>query len=116
MTLIQSSFFLLFFFFFFSSRKRHTIYPLVTGVQTCALPIWLRPVGQIAIGEEEDRGHIPHRDTGSLDHHIEAVARSARRHDRHGTLSVATIERLEQIGLLGLRRQSGRWAAALDVD
>src|SRR3546814_1315544 len=27
------------FFFFFSSRRRHTICALVTGVQTCALPI-----------------------------------------------------------------------------
>src|SRR6059036_1610815 len=26
-------------FFFFSSRIRHTRYPTVTGVQTCALPI-----------------------------------------------------------------------------
>src|SRR3546814_7396864 len=26
--------------FFFSSRKRHTRCALVTGVQTCALPIW----------------------------------------------------------------------------
>src|SRR3546814_5864100 len=26
-------------FFFFSSRRRHTICALVTGVQTCALPI-----------------------------------------------------------------------------
>src|ERR1044071_7985475 len=25
---------------FFSSRRRHTRYPLVTGVQTCARPIW----------------------------------------------------------------------------
>src|SRR3546814_17631112 len=29
----------LFFFFFFSSRRRHTRCALVTGVQTCALPI-----------------------------------------------------------------------------
>src|SRR3546814_4595951 len=28
--------------FFFSSRRRHTICALVTGVQTCALPISLR--------------------------------------------------------------------------
>src|SRR3546814_9656873 len=28
--------------FFFSSRRRHTICALVTGVQTCALPIWKR--------------------------------------------------------------------------
>src|SRR3546814_3456652 len=29
--------------FFFSSRRRHTRCALVTGVQTCALPIWLQP-------------------------------------------------------------------------
>src|SRR3546814_4214631 len=31
--------------FFFSSRRRHTRCALVTGVQTCALPIWLRTSG-----------------------------------------------------------------------
>src|SRR3546814_12602082 len=31
----------MFLFFFFSSRRRHTRCALVTGVQTCALPIWL---------------------------------------------------------------------------
>ena len=30
-------------FFFFSSRRRHTSYTLVTGVQTCALPISAAP-------------------------------------------------------------------------
>src|SRR3546814_9823473 len=30
----------LLFFFFFSSRRRHTRCALVTGVQTCALPIY----------------------------------------------------------------------------
>src|SRR3546814_2529131 len=30
---------MLLFFFFFSSRRRHTRCALVTGVQTCALPI-----------------------------------------------------------------------------
>src|SRR3546814_6903497 len=29
--------------FFFSSRRRHTRCALVTGVQTCALPIWILP-------------------------------------------------------------------------
>src|SRR3546814_6827258 len=33
-------FFLVFFLFFFSSRRRHTRCALVTGVQTCALPIY----------------------------------------------------------------------------
>src|SRR3546814_9302657 len=32
-------YFITFFCFFFSSRRRHTICALVTGVQTCALPI-----------------------------------------------------------------------------
>src|SRR3546814_9278097 len=31
------------FFFFYSSRRRHTICALVTGVQTCALPISVVP-------------------------------------------------------------------------
>src|SRR3546814_7330338 len=31
---------LIFFVFFFSSRRRHTRCALVTGVQTCALPIY----------------------------------------------------------------------------
>src|SRR3546814_2456355 len=31
-------------FFFFSSRSRHTRCALVTGVQTCALPIWPAPL------------------------------------------------------------------------
>src|SRR3546814_1909860 len=35
---------LCYFFFFFSSRRRHTRCALVTGVQTCALPI--SPVSQ----------------------------------------------------------------------
>src|SRR3546814_981850 len=34
--------------FFFSSRRRHTRCALVTGVQTCALPIWM-PVKPLAI-------------------------------------------------------------------
>src|SRR3546814_8974963 len=34
-------------FFFFSSRRRHTRCALVTGVQTCALPICSRVVGTL---------------------------------------------------------------------
>src|SRR3546814_3354821 len=32
--------------FFFSSRRRHTRCALVTGVQTCALPIWRHRLGR----------------------------------------------------------------------
>src|SRR3546814_1093542 len=40
--------------FFFSSRRRHTRCALVTGVQTCALPISLlrKRRGSFAFGEE----------------------------------------------------------------
>src|SRR3546814_12453018 len=34
-------------FFFFSSRRRHTRCALVTGVQTCALPIFCYLIGNI---------------------------------------------------------------------
>src|SRR3546814_6005894 len=37
----------LFLFFFFSSRRRHTRCALVTGVQTCALPICMRALTAI---------------------------------------------------------------------
>ena len=40
--LVSFFFFFFLFLFFFSSRRRHTRYISVTGVQTCALPIYLR--------------------------------------------------------------------------
>src|SRR3546814_1300068 len=46
--------------FFFSSRRRHTRCALVTGVQTCALPICLSaldkplPAGRYLVVTEED--------------------------------------------------------------
>src|SRR3546814_8312116 len=39
-------------FFFFSSRRRHTSCALVTGVQTCALPIW--QVGRLGIAADRE--------------------------------------------------------------
>src|SRR3546814_6666299 len=38
------------FFFFFSSRRRHTSFALVTGVQTCALPISAARLANAAAG------------------------------------------------------------------
>src|SRR3546814_5019219 len=40
----------MYFFFFFSSRRRHTRCALVTGVQTCALPICFATI--VAKGDE----------------------------------------------------------------
>src|SRR3546814_13965341 len=67
-----------FFFFFFSSRRRHTICALVTGVQTCALPISLAAEegegqGRPEIDVEEiDRVHAEHDQLGIADpHHVD---------------------------------------------
>src|SRR3546814_4292618 len=44
-----------FFMFFFSSRRRHTRCSLVTGVQTCALPIYRLGGERLAVIHGEDR-------------------------------------------------------------
>src|SRR3546814_9038781 len=44
--------------FFFSSRRRHTRCALVTGVQTCALPIYVGGVINIPIGEGKLKSSI----------------------------------------------------------
>src|SRR3546814_1516504 len=65
----------MFFNFFFSSRRRHTRCALVTGVQTCALPICR------SCGEEEDAasGEAGQRDAAR---HCSAVSSGCR--DRRG--------------------------------
>src|SRR5881397_1876746 len=40
-----------FLFFFFSSRRRHTRWLNVTGVQTCALPIWFADNSPVKMGD-----------------------------------------------------------------
>src|SRR3546814_5022669 len=54
------SYFLYILLFFFSSRRRHTRCALVTGVQTCALPISGRPLHRIgeAVGAEREAGSL----------------------------------------------------------
>src|SRR3546814_10155814 len=46
--------FYFFFVFFFSSRRRHTICALVTGVQTCALPIYATVIGPTRLQSIDD--------------------------------------------------------------
>src|SRR3546814_8972630 len=69
-------------YFFFSSRRRHTRCALVTGVQTCALPIFLaadrgRRGGRVTRARARDRGEdarlaVPpllHRIRGAVECH-----------------------------------------------
>src|SRR3546814_5078433 len=45
-------------YFFFSSRRRHTRCALVTGVQTCALPIYLGVLIDQLLGDKGDLVHM----------------------------------------------------------
>src|SRR3546814_7038401 len=85
--------FFVFFFFFFSSRRRHTRCALVTGVQTCALPIFPFIAPPVAEKHSSHEHHSPaySRSTGrrvlrsSRRTHEEGLypSRSARSHGSH---------------------------------
>src|SRR3546814_10805225 len=63
-TLITLFLFFFISFFFFSSRRRHTRCALVTGVQTCALPIswtYKQPIADYCWQKELDTISLPHR-------------------------------------------------------
>src|SRR3546814_7914243 len=63
--------------FFFSSRRRHTRCALVTGVQTCALPICPQPTLMISpCSSHALRNWLPQRYAEVADH---AVARHGMR-------------------------------------
>src|SRR3546814_5000914 len=89
-------------FFFFSSRRRHTRCALVTGVQTCALPIFTAieiDPEVIAIGEqffmppEDDRFEIV------CDDGAEFVRRDTRRCD------ILLVDGFDKIGRASCRER-----------
>ena len=75
----------------------------------------LRAVGEVSVGQNNHRHHVFHGDAAGFDGGPEAIAR--RRRSNHGNrrFGVASEQRLQQIGLLGLSRQAGGRAAALNV-
>ena len=75
----------------------------------------LGAVGQVAVGEDDDRHHVLEGDAAGLEGDPEAVAGRGGRDHRDGRLGVAAEEGLQQVGLLGLGGQAGRGTAALDV-
>src|SRR3546814_17054694 len=53
--------FVCFYVFFFSSRRRHTRCALVTGVQTCALPICSLKKQEYGVPDEESLAELAHK-------------------------------------------------------
>src|SRR3546814_5609803 len=91
--LIMYEFFIYIIFFFFSSRRRHTICALVTGVQTCALPIFLqgRAVGGTTLVNWTSSFRTPPQ---TLQHWA----------SEHG-VSGLSVEALQQIGRASCRER-----------
>src|SRR3546814_1469604 len=90
------------YFFFFSSRRRHTRCALVTGVQTCALPICfanlaLRPAGGTARWHEaKDQ---------DFDAALEGVQRVDCTDPDEEALVVALLLRRQEIGRASCRER-----------
>ena len=76
----------------------------------------LGSVREVRVGEEEDGRAVLERDSRGLDRGVEAAAGRRRRDDRDRSLGVPPEEHSEQVGLLRLRRHSGRGAGTLDVE
>jgi hypothetical protein len=53
---------------------------------------------------------------GCIEGCIEAVCRRVSCHDYHRALSVASVESLIKVSLLGLGRDTCRWAGTLHID
>src|SRR3546814_17436495 len=94
-------------FFFFSSRRRHTRCALVTGVQTCALPISSDLLGTVFF-------HVdPGADIARIRKKVEESAASNPRWDKRVALLHVTEHRPEALDLRALLSSSN---ARLDFD
>src|SRR3546814_6896723 len=87
------------FIFFFSSRRRHTRGALVTGVQTCALPIFSVLCGGIPLGPQlASLGHAPHVVVGTPGRIQELAAKKALQLSGVRTLVLDEADRMLDMG------------------
>src|SRR3546814_1286692 len=97
--------------FFFSSRRRHTRCALVTGVQTCALPIWdSRPplLSQMARCLSRHYGtHLPSVSANLYRDGDDSVAWHGDRIGRHRVTTIVAIVSLGSPRRLLLRPEGG---------
>src|SRR3546814_19355958 len=76
------SFCILFVLFFFSSRRRHTRCALVTGVQTCALPIWPPAIAAPRLQDRRHRRSVRGRRPSTHRHACRCARTGRHRHRR----------------------------------
>src|SRR3546814_5492253 len=69
--------------FFFSSRRRHTRCALVTGVQTCALPIYRQTIVALALAPDEQLTGAPVDIIEPDGDHLRCPQPKARHHQQH---------------------------------
>src|SRR3546814_5375201 len=93
--------------FVFSSRRRHTRCALVTGVQTCALPILgEHPLGGKELGPAR-RGGVAHRQAPDVAAVLEAELLGALHLDLAGVGPGRSEER--RVGKEGVYKCRSRW-------
>src|SRR3546814_6669126 len=90
------------FFFFFSSRRRHTRCALVTGVQTCSLPISSSSRNSILSGGEPDTA------ISKCVQHYALAPSSLQSASRSTGLTPNAVARWKSVTTVGLRRPRSR--------
>ena len=75
-----------------------------------------RTVGDEGIGEQDYGSEMLHGNLGCLIGSVETVGGTQSGNHRHRALAVASVECLQQVGLLTLGGKSCRWTTTLNVD
>src|SRR3546814_4197171 len=78
--------------FFFSSRRRHTICALVTGVQTCALPIFLAKYPQVRV-----QMHVSNRRVDVINEGFDVAIRVRTKFDDDGSLVMRSFGQIQEL-------------------
>src|SRR3546814_16079552 len=108
----------LYYVFFFTSRRRHTSFALVTGVQTCALPI--SPRGRLSVASGQVSavgGGSPHvaRSAGVSAGHLVIPAAAGCRSATHSNSGREGAKSMASGSVPGLRRASSESCRAASV-
>src|SRR3546814_6102085 len=95
--------------FFFSSRRRYTMCALVTGVQTCALPIFAVRIGHLFDQRIFGRSVVRIAESGKLAvwSPEACIERAGMRIDRAGE-SLADRRRVDRRDMVGFRKGIGQ--------